>query len=76
MDIVSKKSIWLVPTIFTLLSVGSIFGAKYQNVINFSKQKLSLQEKESNLKVMLLSAFLLATLTPLIVYSMTKTSLA
>ena len=71
----SKNNIWLAPAIFTILSASFILGAKYQKIFNFSKQKPSLQEEQSNLKVMLFSALLLALLTPLIVYSMVKGSL-
>lgn len=71
----SKNTIWLIPIIFTLLSTGFILGSKHQNLINFPKRELSLQEKNSNLKVMLFTALLLAIITPFIVYSMTQASL-
>ncbi|MDG1040396.1 MAG: DUF1648 domain-containing protein [Polaribacter sp.] len=71
----SRYSIWLAITCFTLLSLGFILGTKYQEAIIFPKRKLSLQEKESNLKTMLFTAILIAFICPLIVYSMIQGTL-
>jgi uncharacterized membrane protein len=69
-----KTNIWFAPTLFTLLSIGFILGGKHQEIITFPKRKLSNMEKKSNLKIMLLSALLLAVLCAIMLYLIIQAS--
>lgn len=71
----SKQSIWTAPIIFTLLSLGCIFGTFYPDKIQFPKRELSVLERIATKKIMFFSGILLSTLLLNIVYSMITTSL-
>lgn len=71
----SKENIWINPFLFTLLSAGFIFGAKYQEAITYPKRKIGKLERISNLKMMLFTALLLAILCPIIIYTMIEASI-
>ena len=70
----SKENIWFAPLLFTLLSVAFIFGTKHQEAITFPKRKIGSIERKFNLKMMLYTALFLATLCPIIVFTMIKAS--
>lgn len=71
----NKNNIWVVIIIFSLLSIGAILESKHQRFINILKRNTSLSEEESNLKIMLYTAILLASISSLIIYSMIQASL-
>ncbi|TXD48750.1 DUF1648 domain-containing protein [Polaribacter sp. IC073] len=70
----SKENIWFAPFVSTILSAGFILGAKYQKVVSFPKRKLNALEKKSNIKTMIFTALLLATLCLLIIHTIIKSS--
>jgi hypothetical protein len=61
----SEKNTWLVSALCTSNSVRFIFDSKYREVISFPKRDQSAKEKKTNLRVMLISALLLALLCPI-----------
>ena len=70
-----KKTIWIAPILFSLLTIGSLFGAKFPENINFPSKKLTSSEKTANSKTMLFSGVLLSVILFLISLSMVETSL-
>lgn len=71
----SKNSIWLAPILFTLLSIGCVFGAKYPQKVTFPYRKLNFVEKKATSKIMIFSAILLNSILLIICLSMIKVSL-
>jgi len=71
----SKSSLWLMPIVFSALTILMFYGAKNPIKFDFSKKIKTQEEALISRKLLLLSGLLLSSLSLLIAHSMIATSL-